>query len=73
MYERERAIKILLPDGQLLALLGNEVRFEPFDPEAVRPQIPPAEAEAIALVCLNKEGQEVGRIKMSAILGYLTE
>ena len=73
MYEHRRAIKIVLPDGELLTLLGTEVRFELFYPEAVRPNLPSAEAETMALVCLDGEGHEVGRIKMSGILGYLTE
>lgn len=73
MQQHRRAIKILLPDGELLTLLGSEVRFEPFYPEHLRAQLPPSEAETIALVCLDVEGREVGRVKMSAILGYLTE
>lgn len=73
MYDHRRAIKIILPDGELLTLLGAEVRFESFYPEAIRNQVAPSEAETVALVCLDGEGREVGRIKMSGILGYLTE
>ena len=73
MYEHQRAVKLLLPDGQLVTLLGSEIRFEHFYPEEFRPQLPTTEAEAIALVCFNGQGQEVGRIKMSALLGYLME
>ena len=73
MYDRPRAIKIVLPDGELLTLLGAEVRFEPFYPESIRVSLPSVEAEAIALVCLNTRGEEVARIKMNASIGYLTE
>ncbi len=73
MYEHRRTIKIVLPDGELPTLLGAEVRFEPFYPEAVRSKLPTGEAETVALVCLDSDGHEVGRIKMNGILGYLTE
>ena len=73
MHQHRRAIKILLPDGELLTLLGSEVRFEPFYPEELHTRLPASEAETIALVCLDSNGQEVGRVKMNAILGYLTE
>ncbi|HUZ00554.1 MAG TPA: hypothetical protein VMU89_09390 [Thermomicrobiaceae bacterium] len=73
MQSHRRAIKILLPDGELLTLLGSEVRFEPFFPEEVRARLAPGEAETMALVCLDTDGHEVGRVKVSAILGYLTE
>ncbi|HET7034445.1 MAG TPA: hypothetical protein VFI42_02080 [Thermomicrobiaceae bacterium] len=73
MHEHQRTIKIVLPDGELLTLLGAEVRFEPFYPESIRARLPTAEAEVVALVCLNTHGEEVARIKMNAIVGYLKE
>ena len=73
LYDNRRAIKILLPGGEIVTLLGAEVRFEPFYPESVRSLLPSSAAEMIALVCLDAEGREVARIKMDGILGYLTE
>lgn len=73
MHENRRTVKILLPDGQLLPLAGMEVRFEPFYPDAIRQQLPAAEAETVAFVCLDATGEETARIKMSALLGYLID
>jgi hypothetical protein len=73
MYETQSSVKVLLPNGELLTLLGQTVRFELFYPEEIRGHITPEEATTTALVCLDRDGQEVARIKMAAILGYLFE
>jgi hypothetical protein len=73
MYDHRRTVKIVLPSGDLLSLLGVDVRFEPFYPKPLHAQLPSGAADLIALVCLDAEGHEVGRIRMDAILGYLME
>lgn len=73
MYDLRRAIQLVLPGGELLTLLGSDACFEPFYPETSRGLLPVAEADIVALSCLDGEGREVGRIKMNSILGYLIE